>query len=79
MPDGVIIGSPVYFTAPNGALCSLAGSRLLCDLRSKSKLKGKPAAVLPVAAGGTAVLDRLIATLFQVKCRLFPVMIHGIS
>ena len=59
--DGVIIGSPVYFAAPNGALCSLLDRAFYATCTRSQLLKGKPAAALVTCAwaGGTAALDRL--------------------
>lgn len=59
--DGVIIGSPVYFAAPNGALCSLLDRAFYATCTRSQLFKGKPAAALVTCAwaGGTAALDRL--------------------
>lgn len=59
--DGVIIGSPVYFAAPNGALCSLLDRAFYATCTRSQLFKGKPAAALVTCAwaGGTASLDRL--------------------
>lgn len=56
--DGVIIGSPVYFGGPNGALCTVLDRACYA---SAGKLFFKPAAAIVNArrAGTTAALDRL--------------------
>ena len=61
LADGVIIGSPVYFAAPNGALCSLLDRAFYATCTRSQLFKGKPAAALVTCAwaGGTAALDRL--------------------
>ena len=57
----MIIGSPVYFAAPNGALCSLLDRAFYATCTRSQLFKGKPAAALVTCAwaGGTAALDRL--------------------
>ncbi len=59
--DGIIIGSPVYFAAPNGALCALLDRVFYATCTYSQLFKGKPAAALATCAwaGGTAALDRL--------------------
>lgn len=56
--DGIVIGSPVYYAGPNGALCALM-DRLFFS--AGSFLKGKPgAAVVSCRRGGaSASFDRL--------------------
>ena len=56
--DGIVIGSPVYFSAPNGALCALL-DRVFYS--SMNKFIHKPAAcVLSCRRGGaSAAFDRL--------------------
>ena len=56
--DGIVIGSPVYYAGPNGALCALL-DRLFFS--AGSVLKGKPgAAVVSCRRGGaSASFDRL--------------------
>ena len=49
--DGVIIGSPVYFAAPNGALCSLLDRAFYATCTRSQLLKGKPAAARHRADG----------------------------
>lgn len=59
--DGVIVGSPVYFSAPNGALCALLDRAFYATANFGQKLKGKPAAAVVTCwrAGSTSALDRL--------------------
>lgn len=59
--DGIIIGSPVYFAAPNGALCALLDRVFYATCTYSQLFKGKPSAALVTCAwaGGTAALDRL--------------------
>lgn len=59
--DGVIIGSPVYFAGPNGALCALLDRVFYATCTRNQLFKGKPAAALTTCAwvGGSAALDRL--------------------
>ena len=56
--SGIVLGSPVYYAAPNGALCALL-DRLFFS--SGGKMQGKPGAAVVSArrAGTTAALDRL--------------------
>ena len=56
--DGIVIGSPVYYAGPNGALCALL-DRLFFS--AGSLLQGKPgAAVVSCRRGGaSASFDRL--------------------
>lgn len=56
--DGLVIGSPVYFSGPNGALCALL-DRVFYS--SSGKFKYKPAAcVVSCRRGGaSAAFDRL--------------------
>lgn len=56
--DGYVIGSPVYYAGPNGALCALLDRAFY----SASKyFKYKPAAAVAVCrrSGGTVTIDRL--------------------
>ncbi|HIU75394.1 MAG TPA: flavodoxin family protein [Candidatus Pelethocola excrementipullorum] len=59
--DGVIIGSPVYFAGPNGALCALLDRVFYAASTHGRLLAGKPAAAVASCyrAGATATLDRL--------------------
>lgn len=56
--DGLIVGSPVYYAGPNGALCALL-DRLFYS--GAQHLKHKPAAAVAVCrrGGASAALDRL--------------------
>ena len=56
--DGIIIGSPVYFSGPNGALCALL-DRVFYS--SMGKFKHKPAAAIVICrrGGASAAFDRL--------------------
>jgi multimeric flavodoxin WrbA len=56
--DGIIIGSPVYYAGPNGALCALL-DRVFFS--SGSELAGKPAAAIVSCrrGGASAAFDRL--------------------
>ncbi len=59
--DGIIIGSPVYFAGPNGALCALLDRVFYAASNFGRLFEGKPAAAVATCwrAGGTATLDRL--------------------
>ena len=59
--DGVVIGSPVYFAGPNGALLALLDRVFFAGSRYGRLFRGKPgAAVVSLwRAGATAALDRL--------------------
>lgn len=56
--DGIVVGSPVYYAGPNGALCALL-DRIFFS--SSDKLAYKPAAAVVSArrSGTTATFDRL--------------------
>jgi multimeric flavodoxin WrbA len=59
--DGIIIGSPVYFAAPNGALCALLDRVFYAASNFGYLFKGKLGAAVATCwrAGATATLDRL--------------------
>ena len=59
--DAVVVGSPVYFAGPNGALCALLDRVFYAASAHKRLFKGKPAASLTTCwrAGGVAAIDRL--------------------
>jgi multimeric flavodoxin WrbA len=59
--DGIIIGSPVYFAGPNGALCALLDRVFYAASNFGHLFAGKPAAAVATCwrAGATATLDRL--------------------
>lgn len=56
--DGIVIGSPVYYAAPNGALCALLDRMFFSG---SSSLRGKPAAAIVSCrrGGASAAFDRL--------------------
>lgn len=56
--DGIIIGSPVYYAAPNGALCAVL-DRLFYSSGNVFKDKPGSAVVSCRRGGATASLDRL--------------------
>ena len=57
--DGIIIGSPVYYSGPNGALCALLDRVFFSG--GMQKFKHKPAAAIVSCrrGGGSAAFDRL--------------------
>jgi multimeric flavodoxin WrbA len=59
--DGIIIGSPVYFAGPNGALCALLDRVFYAASNFGYRFAGKPGAAVATCwrAGATATLDRL--------------------
>jgi multimeric flavodoxin WrbA len=59
--DGIIIGSPVYFAGPNGALCALLDRVFYAASNFGYNFAGKPGAAIATCwrAGATATLDRL--------------------
>lgn len=59
--DGIIVGSPVYFGAPNGSLCALLDRVFYASCNDYSIFKGKYAAGVVTCwrAGSTAAIDRL--------------------
>jgi multimeric flavodoxin WrbA len=59
--DGIVIGSPVYFAGPNGALCALLDRVFYAASNFGYRLAGKPGAAIATCwrAGATAALDRL--------------------
>jgi multimeric flavodoxin WrbA len=59
--DGIIIGSPVYFAGPNGALCALLDRVFYAASNFGYHFAGKPGAAIATCwrAGATATLDRL--------------------
>jgi multimeric flavodoxin WrbA len=58
--DGIIIASPVYFAAPNGALCALLDRVFYAASNFGYHFAGKPGAAIATCwrAGATATLDR---------------------
>jgi multimeric flavodoxin WrbA len=59
--DGILIGSPVYFAGPNGALCALLDRVFYAASNFGYHFAGKPGAAIATCwrAGATATLDRL--------------------
>ena len=59
--DAVIVGTPVYFAGPNGALCALLDRTFYAASNYGQLFKGKPAAAVATCwrAGATPSLDRL--------------------
>lgn len=59
--DGVVIGAPVYFAGPNGAICALLDRAFYAAANYGQLLKGKPAAAIVSVwrEGGSAAIDRL--------------------
>ena len=59
--DGVILGSPVYFAGPNGALCAILDRAFFAASNYGGLFAGKAgAAVVSVwREGGSAAIDRL--------------------
>ena len=59
--DGIVIGSPVYFAGPNGALCALLDRAFYATCTYSQLFKGKSAAAFVTCewTGGTSALDRL--------------------
>lgn len=78
--DGIVVGSPVYFAGPNGALCALLDKAFYS---SSAKFAGKPAAAIASCrrGGSSATLDRL--NKYFTYCRMPLVssqywnMVHG--
>ena len=56
--DGVVVGSPVYFSGPNGALCALL-DRIFYSSMGKFKFKPAAAVVSCRRGGASAAFDRL--------------------
>ncbi len=80
--DGFVVGSPVYFAGPNGALCALLDRVFYAESR---RFSGKVAGAVVSArrAGTTAALDRLnkylhYSQLAIATSKYWP-MVHGIS
>lgn len=59
--DAIVIGTPVYFAGPNGALCALLDRAFYAVANYGQMLKGRPAAAIATCwrAGATPSLDRL--------------------
>ena len=56
--DGVVVGSPVYFSGPNGALCALL-DRVFYSNRDGFKYKPAACVVCCRRGGASAAFDRL--------------------
>lgn len=56
--DGLVVGSPVYYSGPNGALCALLDRAFII---AAPEMKGKPAAAVVSCrrGGASAAFDRL--------------------
>lgn len=59
--NAVVIGTPVYFAGPNGALCALLDRAFYAAANYGQLLAGKPAAAIATCwrAGATPSIDRL--------------------
>ncbi len=59
--DAVLIGTPVYFAGPNGALCALLDRVFYATANFGQMLRGKPAAAIATCwrAGATSSIDRI--------------------
>ena len=59
--DGIVIGTPVYFAAPSGALCALLDRVFYAASTHGNLFKGKPAAAVAscIRSGANSAIDRL--------------------
>lgn len=59
--DALLVGTPVYFAGPNGALCALFDRAFYATANFGQLLKGKPVASITTCwrAGSTTAIDRL--------------------
>lgn len=59
--DGLIIGTPVYFAAPNGTLCALLDRVFYAASTYGGLFRGKPAAAVAscIRSGANNAIDRL--------------------
>lgn len=59
--DGVVVGTPVYFAGPNGALCALLDRAFYAAANYGQLLAGKPSAAIATCwrAGATPSIDRI--------------------
>lgn len=57
----IVIGSPVYFAAPNGALCALLDRVFYAASTHGGLFKGKPAAAVAscMRSGANSTIDRI--------------------
>jgi multimeric flavodoxin WrbA len=78
--DGFVVGSPVYFAAPNGTLCSLL-DRVFYYKAGAYALKPAAAIVSCRRAGSTAALDQLhkyfMLASMPVVSSVYWNMVHG--
>jgi len=80
--DGIVVGSPVYYAGPNGALCALL-DRVFFS--SSQRLAYKPAAAVVSCrrGGSTAAFDRLnkyfTISLMPVVASQYWNMVHGFT
>lgn len=59
--DGLIIGTPVYFAAPNGTLCALLDRVFYAASTHGRLFNGKPAAAVAscIRSGANSAIERL--------------------
>ena len=57
--DGIVVGSPVYFAGPNGALCALLDRVFYSNYAGNFKHKAAAAVVNCRRGGASAAFDRL--------------------
>lgn len=80
--DGIIIGSPVYYSGPNGALCALL-DRIFYSASHKFAHKPAAAIVSCRRAGSTASLERLNQYFTISQMPIVPSqywnMVHGLA
>lgn len=59
--DGVVVGTPVYFAGPNGALCALLDRAFYAAANYGQLFAGKPACAVATCwrAGATPSIDRI--------------------
>jgi multimeric flavodoxin WrbA len=80
--DGIVVGSPVYYAGPNGALCALLDRVFFA---SSHKFANKPAAAVVSCrrGGSTAAFDRLnkyfTISRMPVVASQYWNMVHGMS
>ena len=58
--DGIVVGSPVYYAGPNGALCALLDRAFFSTDKEQYANKVASAVVSCRRSGGSASLDRLM-------------------
>lgn len=74
--DGVVIGSPVYFSGPNGALCAVLDRVFYAACTYSQLFAGKPGAVVVTRyrSGGSAAYERLQKYLLCSQMPIIPGM-----